>query len=215
MEVLNFASPILQVKVGQGGDEQTFWVHQNILASRSEFFKRATNGKWLESDERLVTLPEDKPDIFSLYLNHLYTKRIPTKDFRILCQTYVLAEVLQDIQAKNCVIDALYARLEENKPERPRLGVKSVTELYSGTPAGSKARKFIVDYFADEGHESWLQKDESMYPTDFLVDLASSLFRKCPLAGWKHVPTLLQPASHYHEVIPSVPSTTEATPKTT
>lgn len=194
----SFASSVIQVKVGKEGNEQTFWAHQDILTSRSEFFKRATNGKWLESDERLVTLPEDKPDIFRLYLNLVYTKQIATKEWMMLCQMYVLAEVLQDVRSKNCIMDAMYTLLKEYEPKKPRLGPKSITVLYEGTPEGSKARELVADYFADEGHESWLQREGEVFPMDFVLDVASALFKKCPKAGWKQVPTMVQAASHYH-----------------
>ncbi|CAO2656037.1 Nn.00g048400.m01.CDS01 [Neocucurbitaria sp. VM-36] len=111
MELLDFSSPTLKVMVGEEGNEEDFWVHQKILTSRSEFFKRATNGQWLESDERLITLPEDRPDVFRLYLNLLYTRQVATKSWRTLCQVYVLAEKLQDASAKNSVIDAMHVNL--------------------------------------------------------------------------------------------------------
>lgn len=168
----SFSSPTLKVVVGEEGNEEEFWVHQNILTSHSEFSKRATNGQWLESDERLVTLPEDRPDVFRLYLNLLYTKQIARKKWITLCQMYVLAEKLQDTSAKNSTINAMHATLQDCAPKKPRLRPKSIIELYSGTPEGSKARKFVADYVADEGHDSWLKDPESgssLPPDSFLM----------------------------------------------
>ncbi|KAJ4365521.1 hypothetical protein N0V83_008140 [Neocucurbitaria cava] len=208
----SFSSPTLKVVVGEEGNEEKFWVHQNILTSHSEFFKRATNGQWLESDERLVTLPEDRPDVFRLYLNLLYTKQIATKTWITLCQIYVLAEKLQDTSAKDSAIDAMHAALQEYAPKKPRLGFKSITELYSGTPEGSKVRKFVADYVADEGHDSWLKDPESgsSLPPEFVLDVAATLFRKCPKSGWKQISTMLQPAEHYHEGVAACENEKEA-----
>ena len=35
------------------------------------------NGNWQEADTRIISFPDDEPDTFALYLNHLYTGQLP------------------------------------------------------------------------------------------------------------------------------------------
>ncbi|KAF2868938.1 hypothetical protein BDV95DRAFT_577969 [Massariosphaeria phaeospora] len=94
-----------------------FCVHENLICTRSAFFRKAMNGTWKESEEKYVELPEDEPDIFRLYVELLYSARLTTKTLAYevisLCKLYVLAEKLQDSLSKNLIIDALVATTRE------------------------------------------------------------------------------------------------------
>jgi hypothetical protein len=85
-------------------------VHEALFTSRSEFLQRATSRDNQETDVRMlaVTLPDDDPNTFHLYLNLVYANQLVTKGTKQwlkLCQLYVLAEKLQDITSKNRIID--------------------------------------------------------------------------------------------------------------
>jgi hypothetical protein len=49
-----------------------FFAHEGLICPRSDFFHKAMNGPWKEAGERMVPLPEDEVEIFSLYLDLLY-----------------------------------------------------------------------------------------------------------------------------------------------
>jgi len=68
----------MTVRVGNVPDRKDFVVHESFQTSRSEFFRRAMNGKWAESETRIVQLPDDKPHVFALYVNFIYTGQLPT-----------------------------------------------------------------------------------------------------------------------------------------
>ncbi|KAF2242120.1 hypothetical protein BU26DRAFT_166598 [Trematosphaeria pertusa] len=57
-----------------------FGAHKDKIIGRSEFFARALNGSWKESDDNLVNLPEDKPHVFELYLQLLYKNVVPVRN---------------------------------------------------------------------------------------------------------------------------------------
>ncbi|PVH96593.1 hypothetical protein DM02DRAFT_569316, partial [Periconia macrospinosa] len=109
-----------KVVVGRKPDQKTFLVHEEIICERSEFFRRAMNGNWAESTDRIVKLPEDRVEIFETYLNLIYTGKIPTElhavpptldqmlsEYECLFRLYILAEKLQDIDAKNAAIESV------------------------------------------------------------------------------------------------------------
>jgi hypothetical protein len=98
-------SPMITVIVGpkdQDGDKirsQTFFVHKDLITSRSRFFAKALKdytgsksvenegGKsskseiggisWLEGEEGVVKMPEDEPEVFANYIQLLYYGTIP------------------------------------------------------------------------------------------------------------------------------------------
>lgn len=76
------------VRVGQQPQHKDFTVHEDLICSRSEFFKNAMNGSWRESDERMIPLPEDEPGTFALYLSLLYVStRTIVSSFRPLTES--------------------------------------------------------------------------------------------------------------------------------
>jgi hypothetical protein len=108
------ASPMIKVIVG-GGDHanessenharegegendadaddplQSFFVHKDLVTSRSEFFAKALrtasdggSGTWLEGDEGVVRLPDDDPKVFANYLQLLYHNAVPDVNNPIL-----------------------------------------------------------------------------------------------------------------------------------
>lgn len=86
-------SPTVRVRVGTDDDvsEQYFYVHVDLLTSRSHFFanalrdyakfdednKNTGSNMWREGDEGIIRLPEDEPDIFAIYVQFLYTGKLP------------------------------------------------------------------------------------------------------------------------------------------
>jgi hypothetical protein len=133
---INF-STMFKVRVGRDGALKEWDLPAALASRRSVFFKNALkdhgqNDCWKEGDERLVTLAEDDPEIFSLYLYVFYNEPLPLKslnrvkladldkedeelhsdqnkdqvqvDQTTLCHLYVFAEFLQDVRAKNKIL---------------------------------------------------------------------------------------------------------------
>lgn len=52
-------------------------VHRHILAHSSDFFKRTVSSGFKESVDKHVSLPEQDPTLFNIYLNWLYANSLP------------------------------------------------------------------------------------------------------------------------------------------
>lgn len=63
--------------VGQGDNKRDFIVHEELICESSEFFRKALAGNWKETQDRIVKLPEDDPDMFALYLQAVYVCVLP------------------------------------------------------------------------------------------------------------------------------------------
>ncbi|KAK5172962.1 uncharacterized protein LTR77_003084 [Saxophila tyrrhenica] len=58
--------------------ETRYTIHKDLLTSASPFFAAALNGKFTESLDQTVRLPEEKPEIFEWFLQWLYTGTLKT-----------------------------------------------------------------------------------------------------------------------------------------
>ncbi|KAF2679134.1 hypothetical protein K458DRAFT_408387 [Lentithecium fluviatile CBS 122367] len=212
--MLNTRGPMLRVVcAGETNravfpEQDTYYVHQNLITARSEFFKRATNGQWQESNERTVYLSGDKPSIFELYLNLVYTGNLATEDYSennvpvheyaALAKVYVLAEKLQDTKAKDFVLEAILLTFRATVYfilQRPP--IEAIRIIYEGTPDTSLARKLMVDLYTEHGEQDWLE-GESDIPHEFLYDITMRLFLQRTHQTIKS--TSVCPLSRYHEV---------------
>jgi hypothetical protein len=94
---------MLTVEVGQGFEFERFTVHEFLLKAGSEYFRRAMNGNWNESDTRVITLADCDPAIFALYLNHVYTRRFPT-----MTNTREELEAMEPAMARSLMGEEVY-----------------------------------------------------------------------------------------------------------
>ncbi|KAF2851211.1 hypothetical protein T440DRAFT_371000, partial [Plenodomus tracheiphilus IPT5] len=140
----------IEVHVGKDGTEVCFDIHESLITARSLFFKLAMSGKWKESDDRRVNLPEDDPDTFHVYVNLLYTgvlavvpDPVPARyaglEERLkLAKLYVLAEKLQDTATKNVALEAMLVACRKKFDGQSRVpGRETIKIVYEGTPDGS------------------------------------------------------------------------------
>jgi hypothetical protein len=165
---------LVTVKVGKVDHQKEFMIHEGVICARSEFFKRAMNGIWTEAKERVVNLLEDRPDIFEIYVNHVYTNQLPTTDnesdakpekvfasialaeYVRLAEIYVLAERLRDRAAKNAIVVAIIALFDQTKVsgQVDPPGVGAVQIIFNGTLDNNPARQLMVDFWLHVSHDA-------------------------------------------------------------
>ncbi|ORY09972.1 BTB/POZ protein [Clohesyomyces aquaticus] len=66
-----FTGGIAHLRVGP--DEVPFDAHSEVLCNISPFFKAALNRDWTEARTKLIALPDEDPDAFTLFLRFAYT----------------------------------------------------------------------------------------------------------------------------------------------
>jgi hypothetical protein len=168
---------------------KTFIVHETVLSKRTidlkEHIKANGNGT--------LELPEVEPEVFNLYLQHLYARRLPSKpdtadlslndhvqEIGLLCKFFALTKTMRDSTAAQDAIDAMYAKAHERPPEGHPLLPSSlgVDMIYKATDALCGARKLMVDLHVWKAAGAWVKQhidDGMQYPIEFVNDLAIAL----------------------------------------
>lgn len=59
-----------------GQEEWKFMVQESVLCENSPVFAASVKKEWRERQDRLITLPEDRPDDFDLYAQWVYRGQI-------------------------------------------------------------------------------------------------------------------------------------------
>lgn len=190
---------MVEIRLGKGDNVQSLWAHKDLLRSKSEFFANALNGRSQEADENVVKLPDDDVEIFELYIQLLYTGKIPSitdiaatagdpvyiisSEHCRLCNLYVLAEKLQDRTAKDTIIDAVVEAAAED-PRKARVPLAggylryfpskyAIVDVYQGTPSSSPMRKLLVDFYVEFGRLDWFtEEDCEMLPKAYFSEIA-------------------------------------------
>ena len=172
------------VTLAVGPEEHPYIVHEQLLCEHAPFFRSATKEEWEEGKEHTIPLPDDDPEVVSLYLNGVYNGRISsqrstaetgTDENCLLVKAYIFGEKIQDGRFKDAVIDAMIkstrALDEEGHTWFP--GSADVNRAYDGTPTGSPLRRLIVDFGAINANDDCDRKGLNV---EFLQDLTGELF---------------------------------------
>ncbi|KAH7095302.1 hypothetical protein FB567DRAFT_543641 [Paraphoma chrysanthemicola] len=169
---------MVKIVVGRDDDKRELHVHEALLTARSKFFASAMRKGWKEAEEKIVKLPDDEHDVFELYASLVYTGTVPAFDeqlervipgyaeeticnhpqvcgskYESLVKLYVLAEKLQDTQAKNATVDALITKVQHesqvvNTDEGPCMpSISSIRTMYEATSHHCPGRQVLIDCF--------------------------------------------------------------------
>jgi hypothetical protein len=66
-------SPTITLVVGPDDNQESFVVHEQLLASRSHNIANALKpGYWREGDDCVISFPDQDPVAFAAYLNFVY-----------------------------------------------------------------------------------------------------------------------------------------------
>jgi hypothetical protein len=188
---------MVTIRVGIEPNHKDFVAHESFLTARSVIFQHAMNGRWEESKSRVIPLPEDKPETFQLYLHHVYTGKVPVEqlsdhklgerswaEFKLasrelyvtLLPVYVLAEKLQDVSAKNAVVEAIFNMAMQKSSEGSMAPPPEdcLHLINDATPQDSAMRQLVVDLWADADIVEIKECIPGM-PRDVLQDLLISI----------------------------------------
>ncbi|USW55516.1 Putative BTB/POZ domain-containing protein [Septoria linicola] len=185
-----FASSFVTAKVGLLAEALT--THETLLKDHTSFFAAALDAKWKEGQTREIKLPEDDPDAVATYFDFLHTKQGTVywdeeddkPNFDLLVRVYVFGEKVQDERFCDVVMSALCQARDTPDQQGARYipGTSVITDLYDGTPAGSPARRWVVDQYRDAVDAEGFREDLQNYPAEFVQEVAMDLKERHQLA---------------------------------
>ncbi|QIW96667.1 hypothetical protein AMS68_002185 [Peltaster fructicola] len=196
---LSLGPDLITIKVGT--QQQSYCIHSQLLCADSQFFRSATKKEWKEGQNREIALPEDTTEVFDIYIQWLYQKKIlcqiddsnpvdkeVSDQYRLLIDVFIFGDKVQDIPLKDATINALCnlsdLRNEKNLCIDPT-GV-NVTRAYRGTMPGSPLRKFFATLYSWFTLPSWSTKECPVELKDaVLVALLSRRVATPPWWQWQ------------------------------
>lgn len=118
---------------------------KNLLVHISPFFAAALNGSFAEASSKTITLPEDDPAAFEMFVQWMYvgkTGRNSTEDIAIHVESWILGDKL------GCPVFQDRAMLKLLHLHSANLIQPKTLQLaYEGSAAGSKLRKWALQHF--------------------------------------------------------------------
>lgn len=187
------------VAIVVGEEKRIFDVHEDLIRASSAFFDRAMAGPWKEAQDRTVSLPDDDPEIFALYVHWLYYGTLPVccdepglpgnAEYLALVKAYILGDKILDYSFQNAAIEAMVEKSHSTAQDGKRwYPVGEVIEFaYDHTNPSDLLRELLVDMYASYGKSGWLDEwgEQENVPQSFLLKLASRLLDTC---GCTHEP---------------------------
>ncbi|KAF2750528.1 hypothetical protein M011DRAFT_456393 [Sporormia fimetaria CBS 119925] len=190
-DVVNFEqSSLLTVTVQSTGyyRDREFTVEEQLLTSRSKFFRKAVN----DNGGGIVTLYDADCDVFRKYLSLVYRNKLPIHPgFAIkseedkatmsdqvveeLLDIYLLAEQIEDTTAKNSIVTYLYKTMG-HEPLAHHPSGRVISGFYNGIfTSDNKCRKLLVDkrlfWAGSDYHFHDIYQLFADYPPEYMRDL--------------------------------------------
>jgi len=198
-ETPNLRGDIVPIHVGNN-PETLLHVHATALSKSSKFFKRALKPQWRTDTTKPIDMSDVDPVIFEGYCGWLYTGKVMHLEidqcYIYLANLHVLGERILDVTFQNSVIAAMIRRSQTYKTYP---GIQTVQIIYAGTPAGSPARRLLVDFWVFAGSPKWSEVDNLSKRTcvDFVNDLIPRLLEQREAPGGLDVrPWIANPKSY-------------------
>jgi hypothetical protein len=158
-----YRAPPVTITVGALKKQAVFYVHENLLTQRSEYFKTCLQSSFQEGHQRECLLKEDNPDAFEIFVQWLYlgkykaSEAIKREDggneeawYLLHAHAYVLGNKLVASAFKRTVVETFARLLEQYDSIPARLIVNMAEIVYGGTSDtdGFEMRKLLASYCA-------------------------------------------------------------------
>ncbi|KAH6671063.1 hypothetical protein B0J14DRAFT_640085 [Halenospora varia] len=132
------------VTIYVGNERTEFVVHKQLICETADYFSKAFTGAFVERDG-VIHLPEERPETFALFVDWVYTGRIPCHHTQLhlenLFRLYVFAEKLCLNDPANKAIDQM---VDLCRTVSPRISTRMVEYVYKNTFVDSPLRKFAL-----------------------------------------------------------------------
>lgn len=146
----------------------------------------------VESRTGTVTLKEDDPAIFEIYLQWLYTGKILVSTqnrggpeylaWDMLAKAYFLGDRFRDGNFVDAIMDTIIAESNTVVNQCKYYPIGHVTAMvYENTVENSPLRRLIIDQHVHHGAADWISESANYdMNKEFLVDLVKALFDNRP-----------------------------------
>ncbi|EMD01278.1 hypothetical protein BAUCODRAFT_21198 [Baudoinia panamericana UAMH 10762] len=194
----HFRAKPVEIVVGTGTDQVSYFVHDQQLRQHSAFFATAMeDGSGLmEGEVRKVELPKDEAVVFGDYVHWLcnstifYIRGAEGPDWQPLIKLYILAQKLLDGHCQDGIIDALIQSSCEVGSDGSNWYpfTMNVDLVHKHTSVGSPLRRLMVGNRVYLGRATRI---DTITPhnnnLDFAVDLLTAFLTKRERSGddWK------------------------------
>lgn len=170
-------TPAIEITVGRKGKEISWILPKSLLTYHSKFFDAALNGTFAESNSKSMTMPEDNPEAFRVFVQWLYIGDIKIDDVDTWLEAWVLGDKIGNTVFRDCAMTKLV-----NDHVSHLIDPDTVAFAYRESVRGSKLRKWALDEslvqsiqedLYSEGYaEDWVSVVET--DTDFAIDFAKA-----------------------------------------
>lgn len=166
----------MRVRVGKDNHRETHKLHKNLLQEKSEYFRAACGGSFIESATNEINLPEDDPIGFRCFADWVYTGRL-TNDYAYddLVRGWIVADKLMCQDLQNQIIDNLQS-LEKGGPSE-----QSIQVLIAHEFEDSKLMDYLLSALAHtcsrhwQVNETWLKQFFSSTNGDIVYRLVAKI----------------------------------------
>lgn len=179
---------MLSVLVGK--EEKLFIIHKDLVCAKSRFFTAACSRKeYIESQEKIVRLPEADAVAFQAYVHWVYSGIVQhdfeentslQEQYQRHVRLYVLADMLQDLGLRNKEMDAF---IDACAAAALLPGYELIKYTFDNTPESSLLRDMIVDRFIARYNRKSFAKEVDSFPRDFVNLIAKKSLAKVPLVS--------------------------------
>lgn len=152
---------VISVRVGKEPSHQDFTVHESLIRKSSPFFEAALGRDWLESEQRILRLPDYTPKVFRLYTQWLYTGRLHTAvpiqgsgnkwnaklaEYLNLMSGCLFGQYIHDVPYQDSLVDTIIELEEKNPLKKGYLWHMMVAKyIWEETCEASPLRKLLTD----------------------------------------------------------------------
>ena len=172
-----------------GAEREEFHIHRGLVCSYSSYFIGALTHGWKEAEEGKIKLHNENVDVFRVFFEWLYTRRLPVCGLfdtpcsenysrRLLIQAWIFGDAHGIPSLQNAITSMLIATWDRNSYF---VAANNVTLIYENTLSRSPLRKLVVDMAAAWQDRIELLEPENggeeVYPWEFYRDLAIGAFK--------------------------------------
>ncbi|KAK5132464.1 hypothetical protein LTR08_009075 [Meristemomyces frigidus] len=191
-----------------GEAENRFVVHQNVLCTSSNFFRKAIEGSWKEGEEKQVRLKEAEVSSFEIYIAWLYTGTLEicgedkvegctrnSKYYKCVGEAAQMGDFLEDRNFSNALVDELLSVMRPGgRVPQPPL----IQTAYDMLPHKCGLCRLLVDFYSCYAKGAWFEHHADQIPTEFMTDIAMAAIRERQMALRDRFP-MNRERCFYHE----------------